>query len=280
MPHSVSRAPLLTPLYCQTPIGDGLFKNYRHDISLNFNHIASAMLFQFASYRLILFEFGLFRRLIELPLSVLSGKMLALTLVVFSLSAQLKLNGQITLSPEVGISYAPFTLFTASNDRRVTEKRLDYLIGLSGSVPVHERWSIICRVSYSDRENINWTENPICAVDINVLSHSDLNIDFSLRYHLLRKVSLWAGPSIVRKINSTLHTYTEPNNPCGYYSYTDRLDSFIYGFNLAASVNIQELIIKAEYAHINWEPEIFADFSGTHRYNLVLSYPLFTGKKR
>jgi hypothetical protein len=51
----------------QPPICDGLFKKNLRDTSLKLNHVAMAMLFRFASSRLVLFEFGSFQRLIEVP---------------------------------------------------------------------------------------------------------------------------------------------------------------------------------------------------------------------
>jgi hypothetical protein len=62
------RAPLFTPFNGQPPICDGLFKKNLHDTSLKLNHVALAMRFRFASFRLVLFEFGSFQRLIEVPL--------------------------------------------------------------------------------------------------------------------------------------------------------------------------------------------------------------------
>jgi hypothetical protein len=61
------RTPLLTPFNGQPPICDGLFKKNLRDTSLKLNHVAMAMRFRFASSRLVLFEFGSFHRLIEVP---------------------------------------------------------------------------------------------------------------------------------------------------------------------------------------------------------------------
>jgi hypothetical protein len=205
-------------------------------------------------------------------------------ILMFAMSiflVSIKLAGQIAVSLEAGISYWPFALETLNSGTRYSN-RIDYLVGVSGTVPVHEMWHLNMRLSYSSRENMRWRDLAFCpGYEYSEYTHNDLNIDFSVRYQALSKVSLWAGPSIVRKINSASSLHSVIGSPCE--SATLRIDRFIYGFNLASSTNIKGLIIKAEYAHLFWkDPELrtYRKISGRHRYNLVLSYPVFKGKNR
>ena len=198
---------------------------------------------------------------------------------IFLVSA--KLAGQITVSLEAGVSYWPFALETLNSGTRYSN-RIDYLVGVSGMVPVHEMWHLNMRLSYSSRENMRWRDLVFCpGYEYSEYTHNDLNIDFSVRYQALSKVSLWAGPSIVRKINSATSIRYEIGAPCE--SSTRQADRFIYGFYLASGINIKELIVKIEYTHLfGRDPDLrpYRSISGRHRCNLVLSYPIFKGKNR
>jgi len=180
-------------------------------------------------------------------------------------------KGQITISPEIGISYLPFTLYGANTEN--SSNRIDYLLGISGSIPIYEKWHINTRISYVDREDIKWTDLCICpGYQYTQYSHSDLNIDFSANYQLYKWFYIGGGPSIIRKFNSSLlHKFLLED-----YEYS--LSSFEYGFNISLQISVmQKLGVKFEYARKIQNNEISYDISGNNRYNLLLSYSILTG---
>jgi hypothetical protein len=200
--------------------------------------------------------------------------------VLFHLAIYANSSGQVTLSPEIGLSYWPISARSVTSGGIYTTNRIDYLIGMSGAVPFHEKWSLNMRLSYSNRENLEWVDLGIHSVG-NELLHSDINIDISVGCNAIKNISFLAGPSIVRKLNSSIHFhyYTFQS---GSYTTSRSIDRFLYGFNIATSIAINKFIIRAEYAHFFWDQDDpdWGYFWGGHRYNLVLSYPVFTGKKR
>jgi hypothetical protein len=197
-----------------------------------------------------------------------------LVLVLAILCVALNGKGQVSISPEAGISYFPFTIVTASAGQRHSN-HLSYIAGVSGSVPVHQNWRLSLRVSYSARENVEWTELLVCH-NKTTYTHNDLNLDASAHYQVSRLLSFWAGPSIIRKLDS-YYTVRIPSSPCSApYSSDRRLDRFLYGVNSGIGFNARSLVIKAEYFYLITD-ELLGSFDilGRQRYNLVLAYPVF-----
>jgi hypothetical protein len=203
-------------------------------------------------------------------------RVLALALAIFCVGSSAK--GQVSISPEAGISYFPFTIVTASTGQRHSNN-LSYIAGVSGSVPVRQNWHLSLRVSYSARENVEWTELLVCH-NITTYTHNDLNLDASAHYQASRLLSFWAGPSIIKKLDS-YYTVRIPSSSCSApYSSDRRLNRFIYGVNSGIGFNIRSLVIKAEYFYLITD-ELLGSFDilGRQRYNLVLAHPVFQTRR-
>lgn len=200
-----------------------------------------------------------------------------LILMILLLSSFMNASkGQITISPEIGISYLPFTLYGANTEN--SSNRIDYILGISGSVPVHEKWHINTRISYVDREDIKWTDLCTCpGYQYTQYSHSDLNIDFSANYQLYKWLYIGGGPSIIRKFNSSL---LHKNIMEG--DVRKNQDEFEFAANVLLSIKFFRFTIKAEYARklqgytVDWAGPSFKPL-GKNRYNLLLSYSILTG---
>jgi hypothetical protein len=210
----------------------------------------------------------------------LSGSIFVFAVAILSLTTLESLRSQVTLSPEIGLSYWPISTRSLTSGQIYTSRRLDYLIGMSGAVPFNEKWNLNMRIYYIKREDIKWSDS-VFGSRGNEIKHSDINIDISAGYNVFKNVSFSAGPSIVRKLNSSVHSHWGSISG-GLYTISHSIDRFFYGFNLASSIDIKKFIIRAEYARFFWDQDDpnWGYFWGGHRYNLVLSYPVFTGKKR
>ena len=88
-------------------------------------------------------------------------------------------EAQVTISPEIGISYLPLKLYGATTENM--SNRIDYLIGISGRFPIHKYWIIDTRISFINREDLRWTDLCTCPGYLYTdFRHYDINIDFSL----------------------------------------------------------------------------------------------------
>lgn len=193
------------------------------------------------------------------------------------LAATARCLGQVTVSPEIGISYLPVTIYSAQGTKNMSN-RLDYLIGISGSLPVHEKWNINTRVSYIQRKTLKWTDISFEQSYIHELKHNDLNIDFSANYKITKTLHIGAGPIIIRKINSSLHTVGDIYGQ----SYTYSVNRFQYGLQSALSADFRFVVLKLEYARkiLNAEPKAYYGTTGRDRYNLTLAFPIRKRGKR
>ncbi len=114
-----------------------------------------------------------------------------------------------SIGPEIGISYLPYTLLTAN--RKVESKRVDLVFGINAELPIADKWKVNSRISYSKREAARWRDMLLIpTTNYREYRHQDLNIDFSLYYHFADIISIGLGPSVVKKMNSSVSTYYFP----------------------------------------------------------------------
>lgn len=192
------------------------------------------------------------------------------------LAATMRCMGQVTISPEIGISYLPFTIYGSSS---ITQSnRIDYLLGISGNFLISEKWYVNTRVSYTRREPVTWINHNFAQDYIYELKHNDLNIDFSANYKISKTFHIGAGPIIVRQINSTLSSMGEIFGE----SYSYPVNRFQYGIQSALSADFRVVVMKLEYARkiLNAEPIILYGTTGKDRYNMTLAVPIGKRKKR
>ncbi len=82
-------------------------------------------------------------------------KLLLYFFIVFFFST-FSLNGQITISPEIGLSYLPFKIYprVAGSFTGPHSKEINFLLGVSAQMPIHEKWNAKLRISYANRNNV------------------------------------------------------------------------------------------------------------------------------
>lgn len=178
--------------------------------------------------------------------------------------------GQISISPEVGLSSFPLRW----NDTK-SGNDVNFLLGISGTVPIQKLWYANARISYTPRNNFVWEAHgsfPPATLRMEYI-HSDLNIDFSINRKLFDWFHIGIGPSVIRKINTVLlSTYTFEDGSEGY-ALRSREDGFHYGFNLIFGVEFKGIMLKLEY-YRQLKEENQRSFVGSNRYNAVIGYPL------
>lgn len=179
--------------------------------------------------------------------------------------------GQVTISPEVGGSYFPYRWGNLGDDINT----LDFLLGISGTVPIQAQWCVNVRVAYVFRENL-FSEHfgfmPGSKLIVEYI-HSDINIDFSVTRKFLDWLHVGIGPSTIRKVNS-VHSWKYVSGDGSEDSITyERLDRFNYGFNAILGVQFKGVLLKLEY-YRQLKDEYQNIFVGKNRYNAVIAYPI------
>lgn len=195
-------------------------------------------------------------------------------------------QSQVTISPEIGLSYSPFeveslgSLESGSN----ASNRVDPLVGISGTVPLNEQWNLNMRISYAPREDLKWiSELPgIIPVKGRVkYEHDDFNIDLSGYYDLSNIVQMGAGISYVRTINgwTSYQTYYPPDLSEQNYEGSKQLSESKYGAFAGCSIMLRYITFKLEYSCFFFDSIENSSLGGKNRYQFTLSVPLFGGSK-
>ena len=193
----------------------------------------------------------------------------------FSLSS---VNGQITVSPEIGLSYLPFKIFPrlAGSFTGLTSKEVNILLGVSGQMPIHEKWNAKLRISYANRNDVEWSEFGDFGPGSDFQwKHQDLNIDLNVRYNLHKNLSVGLGPSLIRsfmEFNRTNHEDDEKVQSKG--------NRFFFGLNTGISLEIKKININLMYLRTNrynGKPPHFTPY-GNNRFDLTVGYKIGKGK--
>ena len=194
--------------------------------------------------------------------------------IILLIDGTLPIQSQITISPEVGISYLPFTVYGANS--MASSNRLDYLVGLSGAFDIHKKWYAEMRMSYSQREDVRWMDLCTCPGYLyGELVHSDLNIDLGINYRLTRFIHFGVGFMAIRKINSHFGSkYVDQD-------YFWPINEFETGLFFISSVNTKYIKFKMEYGRkIPLNNFLIGSFNNGHRFNFVLGYPIYSQRKK
>ncbi|MEN0006255.1 MAG: hypothetical protein AAF798_19040 [Bacteroidota bacterium] len=200
-------------------------------------------------------------------------------LLLITLGPYSMCEAQVTISPVVGLSYLPFEVRAVSEH---PSNRIDYVLGISGNVPIYKKWSISATVSYADREDMQWSDLCFCPGYLySRFTHNDLNLDFGINYKIKPWLLLGVGPSITKKLNVRRiekHDGTVQED-------LDRSINvpFQYSYNIAIQfLPIKRLNIKLEYAKRITDDRIqLPHIIGSTRYSLLFSYSLVSiGKQR
>lgn len=181
--------------------------------------------------------------------------------------------GQITLSPEIGFSYLPFTLYGANTEN--ISNRIDLSFGVSAQLPLAKKWYVNTRISYSNREDMKWTDLCLCPGYLySEFVHSDLNFDFTMM-RVYKRLSIGLGPSFTRKFIKYNSIELNPNNS----SFSTGSQN-IFGINSRLSYLMYDFIIlSVSFNHIVSKIEFYYEPNGRNRFDLTLAYR-FKGRKR
>ena len=196
--------------------------------------------------------------------------------VLLQLAIAFNAAGQISISPEVGVSYFPFEYGIA---HEFTSATFGFLAGMSGMIPIHERWHVNARVSYALRKDLVWEYHGIIPGALRAeYEHSDINIDFSINRRCLDWLHIGIGPSAIRKINSMYSWKNIYEDGSEDIIFKDRLDRFNYGVHAVLGIKLKGLSLKLEY-YRQLRDEYQKTFVGSNRYNAVIAYPILVSNR-
>lgn len=192
---------------------------------------------------------------------------LNLLVVFFSLNY---VTAQVTISPEVGVSYLPYKIYGANSEAE--SNRLDILLGLTARVNILKKWYVNTRVTFINREDVRWTDLCFCpGYEYTEYRNNDLNMDFNGYYKIYKPISIGAGASVIRKLNTSLyekHNLIEDN----FISQ----NRFIAGANLSANIDLGPFYLTMMYMRKihNHEITVYRLEEGRDRFDLTVSYRL------
>jgi len=181
------------------------------------------------------------------------------------------LPAQVKVSPEIGVSYAPF-MFYSANTEQVAEG-VDYMLGINGSVQLTDRFLANLRVSYVDREDFKWQDLVLRPKYLySTYTQSDLNMELSLLYTISEAFDAGAGYTLVRRIKSE-------------YFINDVDEDFLWqynnwngGFHAMIVFHYRRFYARLTYAR-RFQPYdlVFLFSEGQDRFDLTVGYELFGG---
>lgn len=177
-----------------------------------------------------------------------------------------KINSQVTLSPEIGISYLPFTLYGANAMKQ--SNRMDYVFGISSQVQIHKKWFVNSKISYVDREDIKWHDLCTCGEFFyDELRHYDINLDFSLMKTIGSKIKLGIGPSLILKVAEV-----EGGGIQNPYIYGGNKE--LYGVNSIVRFQLRNVHLNLMYIRIFNGLSGYATPDGNNRLDFSVGYNL------
>lgn len=183
------------------------------------------------------------------------------------------LPAQVKVSPEIGVSYAPFTIYGINTQH--TSNRLDYLFGINGSLQISKRILANLRISYVDREDFQWQDLCLCPDYLySTYTQSDLNMELSLLYALNSTFHIGGGYTIIRRMNTGFSFVEVDSEPTQYYN------DWNSGLHLMMVYHYRRFYARLMYARRfkPYEPA-YLFFEGQDRFNFTVGYELFGGGK-
>ncbi len=171
-------------------------------------------------------------------------KILLYLIIIFFFSIS-SVNSQITVSPEIGLSYLPFTLYpqTRGEFRIINSKELNFLLGVSAHMPIYKKWDAKLRISYANRNNVEWSEfRDFDPGSDFTWKHQDLNIDLNVRYQLSKNISVGIGPSLIRSFMERNQIEREDGE-----AFQLKINKFFFGLNAGISLKIKKATVNLMY---------------------------------
>lgn len=201
-------------------------------------------------------------------------KRIIIVFIAISVMFKSDLYCQITISPEIGLSYLPFERLGYLNKM---SNRKDLLLGLSGELALSNVFYFQMSLSYVFREDYKYyTQAEIRNYDYSKYEYDDLNIDLSLVYKY-KNIWINIGPSMIRKLNTRL--YSDFKNGDRIY---DNPSNYQYGAHVGIGIELSKMKFNIDYMRKIYDVKyMYYDqfFRGVNRVNISFSYPLISGGK-
>jgi len=193
---------------------------------------------------------------------------------IISLFSTSSVHSQITVSPEIGISYLPFTLTPASGAfRKINSNEVNLLFGVSAQLPIHKKWNAKLRISYTDRNDVEWVEfgdfGPGSDYE---WKHKDINIDLNAHYKLSKNLSIGIGPSLIR---SFMELNRFPHDVERDIRYS-KANKFYFAVNTSVLFEIKRINLSLMYLRTN-KKKAFRIPVGDNRFDFTVGYRIGKG---
>ncbi len=185
-------------------------------------------------------------------------------------------KSQITIHPEVGLSYFPFAYY---ENAKANFKRIDFLYGVSAYLPISDKLNAQTRISFTDREDIrfSWGDSRDYQYRYSDYIRSELNLDFRLNIYLTEFLNWGIGASLIRTFAEIKDTHWNHDNTERYTYYGN--NKFSSGVNIGLSAKLDRWRIHLYYLRTIRVKDILFYHTGRNRLDLTVSYHLFGGDK-
>lgn len=184
--------------------------------------------------------------------------------------------GQLTIAPEIGLSYIDSGL----NLRQIADEgppdNTRYSFGLSVSYPVAEVLRVGVRSVYVTRPTSkSWTYIEDQDYISSEYRQNDLDFDLELKYLFMERFNLVGGYAITNKVNSeVIHTFSdrvESTEP-----FSNRRTGWLVGLDYCTR------FVDLQFRYINYGKEdlMFIGTWKSSRFDFSVAYPINFGKRK
>lgn len=209
-----------------------------------------------------------------------------------------ELFSQITVGPEIGVSYLPFVVDFKEWEQQdystnKASKRAVFIFGLSAQVPFSDKWHMNMRLNIANRGLVKWThvqDHWQVRID-HEIQQRDFNIEFSFLYKIHNRIHFGLGPTYVRKFDSYYSGLL--SNPDDGSRIPIDLNGINFGINSVLRYDINRYSIsffyvrklKDEFIPLENNPFIIVkgpqpEIVGKNRFDLTIGMKLFGYKKK
>jgi len=169
----------------------------------------------------------------------------------------------------------PFTLTPAfGRSRKINSNEVNLLLGVSAQLPIHKKWNAKLRLSYTDRNDVEWVEfgdfGPGSDFE---WKHKDINIDLNFHYKLSKNLSIGMGPSLIR---SFMKRNIFPHDIEREILY-QKSNKFYFALNTNILFEIRRINLSLMYIRTNKNKD-FQIPVGDNRIDFTVGYRIGKGK--
>lgn len=180
------------------------------------------------------------------------------------------LSSQVTICPQLGVSYFPLTAFGANGFDK--SNSLDLTFGISAQFPINKKFIFESRISYVGRSELYWTDNSFSYSTSTNIKHNDFNFDFFLLKKIVNNIDFGLGLSMTKKINSSIEIENSFN--MGQVEILN-YNNFDFGLNVNSKITISHVSFYLEYVRkISSERVNFIEIAGLNRLTVYIGVPI------